>query len=80
MLDAEQVRKLVQIRDRMGLRGPSPACDIQSPLDGSSAAQVGTASPDPGSVQTSSSGTAPDQADLVAEVTRRVMEALRGRV
>jgi len=29
VLDAEQVDKLVRIRERLGLRGPSPACDIQ---------------------------------------------------
>ena len=27
-LNAEQVEKLVAIRNRMGLRGPDPACDI----------------------------------------------------
>ena len=72
VLDAEQVRKLVEIRERMGLRGPSPACDVTSPPPGAAGATAGSG-PAPGTALTDG------QADLVSEVTRRVLEALRNQ-
>ena len=75
-LDAEQVGKLVAIRDRMGLRGPDPACDIPD------APTTQPASDDAiPTIRTLSAGGSPPaqppQADLVAEITRRVMEELK---
>ena len=75
-LDAEQVGKLVAIRDRMGLRGPDPACDIPD------APTTQPASDDAiPTIRTLSAGESPPvqppQADLVAEITRRVMEELK---
>jgi L-fuculose-phosphate aldolase len=69
VLNDEQVRKLVQIRERMGLRGPSPACDVPP--------GPGQPTPGAGSVESATPGPPQSDSDLVAEVTRRVMEALR---
>lgn len=70
VLNSEQVGKLVQIRERMGLRGPDPACLIPDK----------TPAPD-GAIPTlrtkSANGNdARSEQDLVAEITRRVMAEL----
>ena len=83
VLDAEQVDKLVQIRERMGLRGPTPACDVQRGAS-SAPAPEGTA-PTPGSGSAApvdsgapiSGGTPQSEAALVEEITRRVLEELQ---
>ncbi len=88
-LNAEQVQKLVQIRERMGIRGPSPACDvgsvgtIQQPLGVGAAAASGGGIP---TLRTRSAGNAqgngaPAQPDAatIDEITRRVMDALRSQ-
>ena len=81
VLNDEQVQKLVQIRDRLGLRGPNPACAVPG-LSTASSAPAATSSlgPSPGVVSGADAGSAArsgsSQADLVEEVTRRVMEAL----
>lgn len=68
VLDAEQVDKLVRIRERLGLRGPTPACDIQGapPAQSKPAAPVQPPAPAPKS----------DQA-LIDEITRQVISELR---
>ena len=75
-LNAEQVEKLVAIRNRMGLRGPDPACDIPD----SSTTQPTTNGGIPTIRTLSAGGTPPaetSQDDLIAEITRRVMEELK---
>ena len=73
-LNAEQVAKLVAIRNRMGLRGPDPACDVPDAPTTQSTTHIPT-------IRTlSAGGTAPAQTsqdDLIAEITRRVMEELK---
>ncbi len=74
-LNAEQVGKLVAIRNRMGLRGPDPACDIPD----APATQPTTNGGIPTIRTLSAGGTPPAQTshdDLIAEITRRVMEEL----
>lgn len=74
VLSGEQVGKLVQIRDRLGLRGPSPACAVGDPP---------ASTPAPGGIptlRTRSATAAPQsgsEADLVSEITRRVMAELQ---
>ena len=80
VLNNEQVGKLLQIRDRLGIKGPNPACDLNSsqPLPQASANGFPT-------VRTRSAGsqTARPEADtgprnnLVDEITRRVMDQLK---
>lgn len=75
-LDAEQVAKLVAIRNRMGLRGPDPACDIPDAPATQPASDDGIPT-----IRTLSAGGSPPaqtpQTDLVAEITRRVVEELK---
>ena len=84
VLNREEVEKLLQIRERLGIRGPDPACLVDSPKSARSEAQ-----PDDGPIPTlrtrsaarstgSPQATAsPDgQEDLVAEITRRVIAEL----
>jgi L-fuculose-phosphate aldolase len=90
-LNAEQVQKLVQIRERMGIRGPSPACDIGNlgtiqQARGAGAAAAGgiptlkTRSAGESAQQPVSNGAAPQpDTATIDEITRRVIEALRSQ-
>jgi hypothetical protein len=77
LLNERQVNELVQIRERMGIRGPSPACNW-NPVE--SAGPSGPATM--GSGGSAGSGlscpAAPDAA-LVDEITRRVIQELQRR-
>lgn len=90
LLNEGQVADLIKIRERMGLRGPSPACDwtpgvsqIQPPSDVSSkdgiptlkTRSAGESTQAPTPTPATSNGTA----DVVGEITRRVMEELQKR-
>ncbi len=72
-LNSEQVAKLVAIRDRMGLRGPTPACDIPD----TPRTQPTTNSGIPTLRTKSAAETSVPEQDLVAEITRRVMAELK---
>ncbi len=78
-LNAEQVAKLVAIRDRMGLRGPDPACDIPDAPTTQPATNGGIptlrALSVGGSPTSANSQTSQD--DIVAEITLRVMAELK---
>ena len=87
LLDEKQVADLIKIRERMGLRGPSPACDwtpgvsqIQpsSPSSGSGAIPTLKTKSAGGSPAPSTNGTAPS-GEMVEEITRRVIEELKKR-
>ncbi len=80
VLNNEQVGKLLQIRDRLGIKGPNPACDLDSsqPVPQASADGIPT-------VRTRSAGSQPARpeantgpgSNLVDEITRRVMDQLK---
>jgi L-fuculose-phosphate aldolase len=79
VLNNEQVGKLLQIRDRLGIKGPNPACDLDKvqPVAQSSTDSIPTVRTR--SADTPSSQTVPGAASenaLVDEITRRVMEQL----
>ena len=83
VLDSEEVGKLMQIRERLGIRGPDPACLVDIP--GSTPSSAPSAPPDGGiptrrARSAASSGPAPSQGpdeELIAEITRRVIAELR---
>ena len=78
VLDAEQVDKLVQIRERLGLRGPTPACDVQRETPSASAPAPEKAMSAPADSGASTRGGAPQsESALVEEITRRVLEELQ---
>ena len=90
-LNAEQVQKLVQIRERMGIRGPSPACaigntgGIQAARSTGDIATAGIPTLRARSAGESAASPAPngasssDEAATVEEITRRVVESLRSQ-
>ena len=77
-LNAEQVAKLVAIRERMGLRGPEPACAIPDAptTQPSSNGGIPTIRTTSAGGTTPSTNTQSSQEDLVAEITRRVIAEL----
>ena len=78
VLNSEQVNKLVQIRERLGLRGPSPACDIPGGLCAIPADQSSTPALQPPTLATPvPPPAAPSEQDLIAEITRRVLAELQ---
>lgn len=74
-LNREQVDKLVQIRDRMGLRGPTPACDIPDARRTQSVSGDGI--PTLRTKSASASASSIPEGDLISEITRRVMAELK---
>jgi L-fuculose-phosphate aldolase len=90
LLNEQQVADLLKIRDRMGLRGPSPACDwtpgvsqIQDPIgqaargtNGIPTLKTKSAS---GSGASSPPQTGQTDPNMVDEITRRVIEELKKR-
>ncbi len=84
VLDREEVEKLLQIRERLGIRGPDPACSIDPPGATRSEPQPGDGPiPTLRTRSAASSASAPQtvassdrEADLVAEITRRVLAEL----
>lgn len=77
-LNSEQVSKLIAIRDRMGLRGPEPACDIPDAPSTTPATNGGI--PTLKTKSAGGSGAAPtgqSADDMVAEITRRVLAELK---
>jgi L-fuculose-phosphate aldolase len=91
LLNEEQVAKLLKIRDRMGIRGPDPACAWApqalpaAPAPSSSQGGIPTLRTKSagGSLQPAASSEAPTRSapgdPLVDEITRRVIETLRRR-
>ena len=86
VLDREQVGKLLKIRDRLGIRGPDPACEIPRPptsaVPGNGGNQIPTLrtrSAGSSTTHSASTGTNEDPAeqDLVSEITRKVMDELQ---
>ena len=79
VLNQEQVDKLVQIRQRLGIRGPEPACVIgKAPTRPStSTSQIPTLRTR--SASTPSDGLPPPEDDLVTEITRQVMQELHSQ-
>ena len=77
VLDEEQVGKLVEIRERLGLRGPSPACDITgSPPSSTPAAEDGSRD----GRSSRSAGVSPpgrSEQELIDQITRRIIEELK---
>ena len=86
VLDREQVARLLKIRERLGIRGPDPACRLDgltpTPAAGTSGGiptlrtrcaggGPSPSGPSPGSVSSSDSASA-----LIDEITHRVMEEL----
>jgi L-fuculose-phosphate aldolase len=85
VLDSEQVAKLIEIRDKLGLRGPTPACDVQGV-----SAEPGRAPAGEGEIPTLRTRSAggseregtrlpsspKNENDLVSEITRRVISEL----
>ncbi len=83
LLDEQQVADLIKIRERMGLRGPSPACDWTQGVSQIQPANTGGGTPTlntPSARATAgqASNGAPSQ-DMIAEITHRVMEELNKR-
>jgi len=90
LLNEQQVADLLKIRDRMGLRGPSPACDwtpgvsqIQDPIgqaargtNGIPTLKTKSASGNGANSQPQTGQTDPN---MVEEITRRVIEELKKR-
>lgn len=91
-LDETQVQKLVQIRERMGIRGPDPACDVDQlgaiqPAQGVAASSQGAGIPTLRAKSAATNGSTPhgrptstDPPEaLIDEITRRVIDALRSQ-
>ena len=86
VLDREQVGKLLKIRDRLGIRGPDPACEIGRPPSSAVPKNGGneiptlrtrrTGSSTPHSTSSATSEDSLEQ-DLVSEITRRVIDELQ---
>ena len=79
-LNSEQVAKLIAIRDRMGLRGPEPACDIPDAPQVTPSTNGGIPTLRTKSAGGSTSATSPapqSTDDLVSEITRRVLAELK---
>ncbi|MDE2997561.1 MAG: class II aldolase/adducin family protein [Gemmatimonadota bacterium] len=77
VLNREQVDKLLQIRERLGIRGPDPACDVDrapAPADDSNS-QIPTLRTR--SASSDSGDPPPPKDDLITEITRQVMQELR---
>lgn len=77
VLNREQVDKLLRIRERLGIRGPDPACVVgQAPsAPAASTSQIPTLRTR--SASNPPCGPPPPDDDLVAEITRQVMQELR---
>ena len=85
VLDSEQVAKLIEIRDKLGLRGPTPPCDVEGvsaapsriPVDGGEIPTLRTRSAGaPGNEEVRPPSPPSNVNDLVSEITRRVMAEL----
>ncbi len=82
LLNREQVGKLLQIRERLGIQGPDPACltgevpRAPQTTDGNIPTRR-THSASASTTDSSTPGDAPSDQDLITEITRRVMEALK---
>ena len=90
LLNEQQVADLLKIRDRMGLRGPSPACDwtpgvsqIQDPIGQAARGTNGIPTLKTKSASGTGASSLPQtgQTDpnMVEEITRRVIEELKKR-
>jgi len=78
VLDGEQVGKLMEIRERLGLRGPSPACDAPGGLPNvpSTASADGASSASP-QASAPASGAGRSEQELIDEITRRIIAELK---
>ncbi len=76
VLNQDQVHKLLQIRKRLGIRGPDPACVSSKPASTPSASNSHIPTLRTRSASTPSSGLPPSENDLVAEITQQVMQEL----
>ena len=86
LLNEQQVADLIKIRERMGLRGPTPACDwtpgvsqIQPAANGGGIPTLKTKSAGATTPAPNSGANGSSQPDLVDEITRRVMQELQQR-
>ncbi|MDA0747532.1 MAG: class II aldolase/adducin family protein [bacterium] len=79
VLNNEQVGKLLQIRDRLGIRGPNPACDIQQTASETAPSSNGIPTLRTKSAGASSApaGNSGSQDELISEITRRVIAELQ---
>jgi len=85
LLNEQQVADLIKIRDRMGLRGPTPACDwnpgvsqIQpAATNGIPTLKTRSAGNSEGTSPQPQNGTV--DSGMVNEITRRVIEELKKR-
>lgn len=86
VLDQEQIGKLVKIRDRLGIRGPDPACEVRRssvaavPNNGGGEIPTLRTRSAGGSVPPAVSRTKNEGAveqNVVSEITRKVMDELR---
>ncbi len=77
VLNREQVDKLLQIRKRLGIRGPDPACDVGTAPAGADNSKTQIPTLRTRSASSPSDNPPPPKDELITEITRQVIQELR---
>ena len=80
VLNQEQVDKLLRIRERLGIRGPDPACAVGDAPSGPDTSESEIPTRRTRSASNPAGDPPPPEDDLIAEITRQVTHELRTKI